>query len=150
MTSPSLSEVALAAACLAALAWYVYPSTRLLLSPRKQLTRRYVEVPLAGSALFGAVLGIGLMTLITTPLVWSGALAVVASGSFAVGLVYGLGFAVGRTLQLLVLRTRASERAGEIAIQVAARRQRYHLAGVLVAICLAGIVVVHRSVSQFS
>jgi hypothetical protein len=38
--------------------------------------------------------------LITTPLVWAGAVAVLATGSAAAGALYGIGFAVGRTLQL--------------------------------------------------
>lgn len=113
-------------------------------SPAKQVNRRYAAVPLAGSALFGAVLGVGLLTLITTPLVWAGAVAVLATGSAAAGVLYGIGFALGRTLQLVQQRLIRPSRHGDIAVRVAKRSRGYHPAGAAVATCLIALAAIAR------
>jgi hypothetical protein len=101
---PVLGEQAgagtLLAGSLVAGAWHVYPQTRWLRHPRKQLRRDVVLKPKAGAAIFGAVLGIGWLTAIATPFVWVGLLACFASGSPLWGAAYGFGFGFGRSLQL--------------------------------------------------
>jgi hypothetical protein len=144
VASPSAGTTVLAIACVWALAWYAHPVPRLLPSPAKQVNRRYAAVPLAGSALFGAVLGVGLLTLITTPLVWAGAVAVLATGSAAAGALYGIGFAVGRTLQLFQQRLIRPSGHGDIAVRIATRPRGYHPAGAAVATCLIALAVVER------
>jgi hypothetical protein len=139
LTSLALGTIVLAAGCVWALVWYAHPVPRLLPSPTKQLNRRYVEVPLAGAALFGAVLGVGLLTPVTTPLVWAGAIAVLASGSAAAGALYGFGFALGRTFQLLQQRMYRPCSGGEIARRVVQRARRQHAVGAAVALCLIGL-----------
>lgn len=136
--SPDLASVVLAAGSVWALIWYAYPLPRLLPSSTKQLNRRHIEVPLAGAALFGAVLGVGLLTPIATPLVWAGAIAVFAGGSVAAGALYGLGFALGRILQLLQQRVYRPRAGGDIALRVVRRTRGYHAAGAVIALCLIG------------
>jgi len=143
--SKPLSLIALAVGGLWCLAWYIWPSPRLLPSPSKQLNRQYVEVPVIGSAAFGGVLGIGLLTLVTTPLVWVGALTVLASGSVVLGAVYGASFALGRASQLLWDRVRAQRPASEIGLWVARRRQTRHRVGALLAVSLVVAAALGRA-----
>jgi hypothetical protein len=82
--------------------WYVLPTTWLP-SSRWQVARNpIVYRPGIGAAVFGAFLGTGLLTRITTPFVWVGLLAVIDAGRGTAGLAYGAAFALGRTLQLVV------------------------------------------------
>jgi hypothetical protein len=141
IASAAVGTIVLAAACAWALVWYAYPAPGLLPSPRKQLNRRYVEIPVAGAALFGAVLGVGVLTSITTPLVWAGALAVLATGSAAAGALYGLGFALGRTLQLAQRRIYKPCFGGDIVRRIARRAPRYHAAGATVAACFIALAI---------
>lgn len=143
-TSTTRGELALVAACVWALAWYAYPVGRLLPSPRRQLNRRYVVVPLAGSALFGSVLALGFLTPVTTPLVWGGVLTVVLGGSSTAGAAYGLGFAAGRTLQLVQRRLFEGTLPSDVAHRVAQGTQRYRLLGIGVACVLIAIILLGR------
>lgn len=80
--------------------WYVRPRLRRLPSPRRQARRDLVEKPVVGALAFGAILGIGWLTVVVTPLVWVGLAASIASGSVIWGGLYGVGFGLGRSLQL--------------------------------------------------
>lgn len=53
-----------------------------------------------GIVYFGALLGIGLLTQMSTPLVYGGAVLSMASGA-AGGFIYGAGFGLGRSLPAL-------------------------------------------------
>lgn len=93
--------VALGLASFASAIWYLLPNPRLLFSPTRQVARHpLVYSPVTGAVIFGGILGIGLITRIVTPLVWVGAIAVIARGSAFWGLAYGMAFGLGRTLQL--------------------------------------------------
>lgn len=142
-SSRRLFDLALMIGCGWALSWYVYPARRLLPSPTKQLNRRYVEVPLAGAAVFGGVLGIGLLTPVVTPLVWGGALSVFASGSTATGAVYGVSFAIGRCIPLVGQRFLTSHRGPDIVAQVVGRYRRYRAAGTAVCLCVLAAGATH-------
>lgn len=136
IASPSLAQTALALGSIWTLAWYAHPAPRLLPSPTKQLNRRYVEVPVAGAALFGSVLGVGLLTPVTTPFVWTGAIAALASGSGSAGALYGAGFAGGRTFQLLQQRIHRPGVANRIPSRIVVRARPYRLVGALWALAL--------------
>ena len=104
--APGTGRVALAVILLvgavASGLWYVRPSLHWLRYPQKQLRRDLVATPLNGALLFGAVLGVGWLTVVVTPFVWVGAAAAFASGSMLWGAVYGVGFGLGRSAQLVV------------------------------------------------
>lgn len=95
--------VAISVASLASLAWYLRPDPTWLPSPRRQVARIPITVaPVKGALIFGTVLGVGLLTKITTPLVWLGLAATIARGSPFWGFAYGSAFGVGRSVQLFV------------------------------------------------
>lgn len=138
-TSTRAAAAVLLLGCVWALAWYIAPGSIRLPTPKKQLTRRYVEVPLAGAALFGGVLGVGVLTVVATPLVWTGLAAAAVSGSALTGLIYGTAFGLGRSVQLLQQRLHRPAAFGEIAVRVTSRTHRYRLGGAVYSACLAGV-----------
>ena len=64
--------------------------------PGRQAVRKLAQRGVAGVFYFGAILGVGLVTEMSTPLVLCGVLSCVLAGP-AYGVVYGLGFALGRS-----------------------------------------------------
>jgi sulfite exporter TauE/SafE len=140
-TSTQVATVVLVLGCAWAFIWYVRPTSALLPTPKNQLNRRHVEVPLAGAALFGAVLGIGFLTVVSTPLVWTGLAAASLSGSARTGCLYGMAFGLGRSVQLLQQRIYRPSAGGEIAVRITSRAQRYSLAGAAFSACLASLAV---------
>ena len=86
------------------------PRTRYLLKSGRQIRRAVAYAGLPGAFVYGAVLGIGLLTVMSSPLVVVGGLACVlggaAFGGWWWGLVYGAGFAVGRVGGVALLARR--------------------------------------------
>jgi hypothetical protein len=81
--------------------WYLRPSLPFP-SPRTQVARLgAVYVPVVGGLIFGSALGVGLITVISTPLVLVGAAFTTLLASPLLGAVYGLSFGLGRALQLV-------------------------------------------------
>ncbi len=72
-----------------------FPHDRSGIQANRQLVRG-----LAGRAYFGALLGTGILTEMSTPLVWSGLIYSVAAGLPAAAL-YGMGFGFGRSAPAL-------------------------------------------------
>jgi hypothetical protein len=70
---------------------YRVPFGRSSVQANKSLVRGWL-----GVVYFGALLGVGLLTEMSTPLVWAGALYSVATGPAAAA-AYGLGFGLGRS-----------------------------------------------------
>lgn len=104
-------------------------------SSRKQVRRQYAEIPFAGAFLFGAVLGTALLTLIRTPMVWVGALAVIAVGSVSYGALYGLAFGSARMLRVMTPWLKGSQ--GTVVVEsllITSRRQHVIGAGVALSI----------------
>jgi hypothetical protein len=99
-TSRTLASNVLGAGLLLGLLWHAFRGDQLFPWPRRQIRREMAHHPRYGMVVYGAVLGVGVLTLVTTPLVWVGALGVVTSGSPIVGAVYGLGFGLGRAAVL--------------------------------------------------
>jgi hypothetical protein len=84
------------AAFLFCLWWYArnsyrVPFGRSSVQANKSLVRGWL-----GIVYFGALLGVGLLTEMSTPLVWAGAIYSVVTGPAAAA-AYGLGFGVGRS-----------------------------------------------------
>lgn len=142
-TSPVVGVVVMGAGCALTLVWFAFPSSLSLPSPRKQLNRKWTSVPNLGAAVFGVVLGIGLLTLITTPLVWIGVVAAFVAGSPLAGATYGLGFGLGRTAQVLRMRCHGQACAtGEVALALARRGKLHHWLGATAAAALALVCLV--------
>jgi len=95
------------------LAWYVREDQRFLPSSPLQVARHTAERPLLGPIVFGGILGIGYLTRVITPLVWIGLLLVVVRGSATWGLIYGVAFGLGRSLELVIQYNMPVESASE-------------------------------------
>ena len=99
-TSEALARAVFAVGLLLGLAWHALRGDHLFTWPRRQIRRDVALHPRYGMVVYGAVLGVGVLTLVTTPLVWLGALGAVASGSPVVGAILGLGFGLARATVL--------------------------------------------------
>jgi hypothetical protein len=103
LSGPTALVAVLAVGSALSAVWYLHPHPAWLPSPRMQVARHpAVYVPGKGGVIFGAFLGAGLFTPVTTPLVWVGMAASFAAGSVVLGLAYGAGFGIGRSVQLFV------------------------------------------------
>lgn len=91
----------LLAGSIIALLWYGQRRFRWLPSPRQQMRKPIAEYGLRGAAIYGFIIGIGLLTIVVSPLVWIGAAAVVFSGSWSWGATYGVSFGSARILHFL-------------------------------------------------
>lgn len=109
------------------LAWHLQPNRVPLPSPHRQLKREYTETPFTGALLFGVTLGLGVVTIVRSPLVWVGAAAVMASGSLSSGILYGLFFGGTRAVRLLAPLVRRSEVRIERSIQLLAPSRHHHV-----------------------
>jgi hypothetical protein len=102
-SGPTALAIVLASGAILSMAWYLRPNPDWLPSPRKQVARHpAVYVAGKGGLIFGGLLGVGVLTKVTTPLVWVGAAASLAAGSALWGLAYGAGFGLGRSVQLFI------------------------------------------------
>lgn len=104
-TSTGLSTVGAALAigiALASLVWHLRRRLQFVGDRRGFQARRDLAVrPPLGLYYFGALLGFGFLTTMSTPLVYAGA-AIAFASPVAVGLLYGAGFALGRSVPAIV------------------------------------------------
>jgi hypothetical protein len=102
-SGPTSTAIVLAVGAILSMVWYFHPNPGWLPSPRKQVARHpAVYVVGTGGLIFGGLLGVGVLTKVTTPLVWVGVAASFAAGSAAWGLAYGAGFGFGRSVQMFI------------------------------------------------
>jgi hypothetical protein len=102
-SGPTSMAIVLALGSILSIAWYLHPNPAWLPSPRKQVARHpAVYVPGRGGLIFGGLLGVGVLTKVTTPLLWVGVAASLAAGSALWGLAYGAGFGLGRSVQMFI------------------------------------------------
>jgi hypothetical protein len=94
-----LDSFLFAAGVLGAL-WYVKGSLRWLPTLPYQVARGPAHHGYLGAWLFGALLGVGWLTIVTTPFVWVGVIASVLAGSVSWGATYGVAFGIGRSTLL--------------------------------------------------
>jgi hypothetical protein len=80
--------------------WHVFGRSRAFRFPKFQVNRATVSRRSIGVYIYGGLLGIGLLTLVSTPAVFVGALAVFLAGSAQLGAAFGISFGVGRTVSL--------------------------------------------------
>lgn len=134
------SGAAITMASIASLAWYLHPDPTWLPSPRRQVARISVTVaPMKGALIFGTVLGVGLLTKVTTPFVWLGLAATIARGSPFWGFVYGGAFGVGRSVQLFVeYFSRLEDPGARVERTVIAQARLYRPLGLGVAVWMLG------------
>ena len=78
--------------------WYLRQLVRVPLGrDSRQSNRHFASRGVLGQIYFGGVLGVGLLTQMSTPLVYAGALLSLANGPMWGG-VYGVGFGLGRSV----------------------------------------------------
>lgn len=100
-TGASAERLTLLAGSVMTLLWYGQRRFRWLPSPHKQMRKPVAESGLSGAFIYGCIIGIGLLTIVVSPLVWIGAAAVVISGSWSWGAIYGVSFGGARILHFL-------------------------------------------------
>ena len=132
--------VAVAALVYAAL-WYAaghrdFPLSR----PGAQANAKKSTRGLAGSAHFGAVMGVGFLTEMSTPFVWV-AVAVAAWQGPLWGLLYGTGFAVGRSAPAWLGAILAFRHMSPGAVSLTVLRLRPHFRWPGLVVALSGVVL---------
>jgi hypothetical protein len=115
-------------------AWYGWRRTRRPMAGGRQISKRLARARRVGPLAYGAVLGTGVLTIVSTPAVWLGLACCLAIGNPAWGAAYGATFGGGRAL-MLAYDTRRSRGMGAEGVAVlAATRQvgpsRFWLGGV--------------------
>ncbi len=117
--------------------WYLLAYPRWLPSSKKQMNRRTANLPGVGLYAYGAVLGVGVLTIVTTPLLWVGMLHAFLSRSMLWGAVFGAAFGLGRVLPLAVhVSVGTPAQAVDLRI-LAVSRWRVRLFGVAAGMSLA-------------
>jgi hypothetical protein len=110
------------AACLITAGGYavasVVPRTRYLFKSGRQIRRSVAYAGIPGAFAYGTVMGIGLLTVTSSPLVVVGSIVCMldgaAFGSWWWGVVYGCGFAIGRVCGVGLLARRLDGEPGPI------------------------------------
>jgi hypothetical protein len=108
-----------------------------------QANRAWAMSTRGGRVYFGYLLGLGVVTHMTTPLVYA-LLALSAAGGWQAGLALGLGFGLGRSLLAIagaVLVDRGGD-PGEVSTRIITPGALDRWAGVAGALAVAGAVVV--------
>jgi hypothetical protein len=112
----------------------------------RQISKTLARAPRARPFAYGAVLGAGMLTIVSTPAVWLGAGCSLLLGSFAWGGLYGLSFGMGRGLMLAHdayrFRDRPPAAAGFLVLgRVVDPRSRFWVVGAAGGLTLAGLAV---------
>lgn len=132
-----------AGAYLGAAAWYV-TARRVVPFGRAavQTSRAVAFRGRIGVAYFGALLGAGLLTEMSTPLVWCGALAAAAMG-VPWALAFGAAFGVGRSLPPLVFAVRREPEtpANVVEFMISRLPRALHLPGLVTAVVGSGLAL---------
>jgi hypothetical protein len=129
---------------LASLVWYVRRSAIFPFSRQgAQANREWARSRPFGPLYFGGVMGIGLLTAISTPLVYVGVATSIALGSFW-GLLYGGGFGIGRAVPAFVGslvggRLSPTKVANDISIEFQSRARS---AGLLIILPIAASLII--------
>ena len=133
-SGPTSTAIVLAVGAILSVLWYLHPNPAWLPSPRKQVARHpAVYVVGTGGLIFGGLLGVGVLTKVTTPLVWVGVAASLAAGSAAWGFAYGAGFGVGRSVQMFIeYYLPESDPAARLHRTMGRQGQLYRVLGLLV------------------
>jgi hypothetical protein len=82
-------------------AWYYWQRKRPSASQGRQISKRLARASGIGPIAYGAVLGVGLLTIVSTPAVWLGLVCCLGVGRAASGVVYGMSFGAGRAFVLV-------------------------------------------------
>jgi hypothetical protein len=143
-SGPPAAAIVLALGAILSMVWYLYPNLVWLPSPRKQVARHpAVYLVGTGGLIFGGLLGMGVLTKVTTPLVWVGAAASFAAGSAPWGFAYGAGFGLGRSVQLFIeYFLPESDPAARLHRTMVRQGQLYRVLGLL-----AGLAILVRAIT---
>jgi hypothetical protein len=118
------ASFAVAAAVAGAAALGELAGVRVLPQIRRQVPeawRRIMPMPVAGG-LYGILLGLGFTTFVLTLAVWALAGMSIAIGDPGLGLIVGIGFAVGRALPVVVVAPFVGTAFADVALEAMAER----------------------------
>jgi hypothetical protein len=109
----------------------------------RQISKRLARAPAIGPVAYGAVLGTGVLTIMSTPAVWLGLCCCVAIGGPGWGSAYGASFGIGRWLMLVLDARRSRGKPPAAAGLLALGRQidpssRFRLVGLLGGLAVLG------------
>jgi hypothetical protein len=90
---------------------------------QRQMRKEVAEDGRRGALIYGAVLGLGFLTIVSSPFLWIGFVIVAVAGHWLWGAGYGAGFGAGRIAHFLALgRAGAVLRPGTVAVRVVSGR----------------------------
>jgi hypothetical protein len=126
--------------------WYGWRRARRPMGRGVQISKRLARARLAGPLAYGAVLGAGVLTIVSTPAVWLGGACCLATGSPAWGTAYGAFFGTGRALMLARDSARSRGMPPDGVVMLVASRQlgqnRFWMGAVAGGLTLAGLATV--------
>ena len=126
--------------------WYGWRRARRPMGQGIQISKRLARARLVGPLAYGAVLGAGVLTIVSTPAVWLGAACCLATGSPAWGAAYGAFFGAGRALMLAYDSARSRGMPPDGVVMLVASRHlgqsRFWVGGVAGGLALAGLATV--------
>ena len=127
------------------LCWYAFGFTKVPLGRESiQANRQWANKGPRGVFYFGALLGIGLLTQMTSPLVLGGALVAASSGVWW-AVLYGAGFGAGRSLPALsgAVVGLGKLDPGQVAARIISRRRTWgtRLAGGAASLLALGLLL---------
>lgn len=135
--SPNRTERGLAIALAGLILLARYGRTRRAPIPPsgRQISKRMARSGSLGAFAYGAVLGAGILTVVSTPAVWLGAGLSLFTGAWSWGLLYGAAFGAGRSLLLITTYIAGDSADPEIALRIVERglspRSATRLIGIL-------------------
>ncbi len=96
---------------------------RWLPTTQRQMRKEVAEDGRRGALIYGAVLGLGFLTIVSSVYVWLGFVVIAVAGHWLWGAVYGAGFGAGRIAHFLVLYVAGTvEAPGTVALLVVGGR----------------------------
>src|SRR5260370_26842353 len=118
--------------------WHGQSRFNWLPSSRRQMSKEVATAGIRGAAVYGAVIGIGVLTVVTSPSVWVGFITVLVTGSPSWGAIYGASFAGARMAHFLTQRRIGVPGDPNVVVLiVTARRTWVPTVGVLGGVCVA-------------
>lgn len=128
-------------------AWYYRKQQQPSASQGRQISKRLARASGIGPLAYGAVLGVGLLTIVSTPAVWLGLVCCLGLGRAASGVVYGMSFGAGRALVLVRDSRQVGRGAPEQIVLHVLRRQldpksSFPWYGMLAGVTMIGVAAV--------
>lgn len=134
--------IAIAVAGLVVLDRYGRPRTAPIPPSGRQISKRLARSGSLGAFAYGAVLGAGILTVVSTPAVWLGAGLSLFTGAWRWGVLYGAAFGAGRSLLLITTYITGDSADPEIALRIVEKDLSPRSANRLLGILGGGFITV--------